>query len=110
MQLGFALWLCTAAVTFIAASAVMKVYVQSAALYALMLGLILYCLGNLVMVRLIREGGLGLAISASSIAQLVLVNLIAVAFFDEQLSASQLIGLAFGVIAMVLLLFPGAQQ
>ncbi|MFN3635515.1 MAG: hypothetical protein ACK4UZ_07250, partial [Rhizobium rhizophilum] len=68
--------------------------------------LALYCIGNLMMVKLMREGGLGLAISASAIAQLVLINVIAFLLFGERLSTIQMAGVALGVISMALMLFP----
>jgi glucose uptake protein len=59
-----------------------------------------------MMVRLMREGGLGLAISASAIVQLIVVNIIAVAVFGERLSTPQLAGVGLGVLAMALMMFP----
>jgi len=57
-------------------------------------------------VKLMREGGLGLAISASAVAQLVLINVIAFLLFGERLSAVQMAGVALGVVSMALMLFP----
>jgi len=67
---------------------------------------VLYCVGNLMMVKLMREGGLGLAISVSAIAQLLLINVIAFAVFGEKLTPQQLAGVGLGVAAMVLMLVP----
>ena len=52
------------------------------------------------------QGGLGLAISASAIAQLVLINVIAFFLFGERLSAVQTAGVALGVVSMALMLYP----
>ena len=92
--------------TFLGAATVSRAYVDNGKLWVLLASLALYCLGNLMMVKLMREGGLGLAISASAIAQLVLINVIAFFLFGERLSAVQTAGVALGVVSMALMLFP----
>jgi glucose uptake protein len=92
--------------TFLAAATASRAYITSSNMLLLLLSLSLYCVGNLMMVKLMREGGLGLAISASAIAQLLLINVIAFAIFGERLTATQLAGVGLGVVAMVLMLFP----
>ena len=100
------LWLATAIAVFLSAATSSRAYISSNNMLLLVLSLALYCVGNLMMVRLMREAGLGLAISASSIAQLLLINVIAFAVFDERLSATQLTGVGLGIVAMALMLFP----
>jgi small multidrug resistance pump len=102
----FLLWLTGAMATFLAAATASRAYITSSNMLLLLLSLALYCVGNLMMVKLMREGGLGLAISVSAIAQLLLINLIAFALFGERLTATQMAGVGLGVIAMVLMLFP----
>ncbi|MBB4346951.1 MULTISPECIES: hypothetical protein [Rhizobiaceae] len=102
----FLLWLSGAMATFLAAATASRAYITSSNMLLLLLSLSLYCVGNLMMVKLMREGGLGLAISASAIAQLLLINVIAFAIFGERLTATQLAGVGLGVVAMVLMLFP----
>ncbi|MNE98641.1 hypothetical protein D3C80_1971860 [compost metagenome] len=74
----------------------------------LLLALGLYVIGNIIMVKLMREGGLGLAISLSAIVQLVMVNVIAFTVFGERLSLTQAAGVLLGIVAMGLMLFPAS--
>lgn len=106
MNLSFILWLSASMAIFLSAATASRYYVSTNNILILLLSLGLYCLGNLMMVRLMREGGLGLAISASAIAQLLLVNFIAVAVFGERMTLPQITGVALGVVAMGLMLMP----
>ncbi|MDB5525861.1 MAG: eamA-like transporter family protein [Rhizobium sp.] len=106
MKLGFILTLACTSAIFLAAASASRAYVTTSNWLWVLLSLSLYVVGNLVMLRLMREGGLGLAISISSIAQLVLVNLIAFGFFGEKLNPAQMGGVALGMVAMVLMLWP----
>ena len=62
--------------------------------------------GNLMMLRLMREGGMGLAVSLSAVTQLLVINVIAFLVFGERLSGTQLAGVALGVVSMGLMLLP----
>ncbi len=106
MTPAFLLWLTGAMATFLTAATASRAYIASSNIVLLILSLALYCVGNLMMVKLMREGGLGLAISVSAIAQLLLINVIAFAIFGERLTAPQMAGVGLGVVAMVLMLFP----
>ncbi|MBB6484093.1 hypothetical protein [Rhizobium lusitanum] len=106
MNPQFLLWLAGAMAIFISGATASRAYVASNNILILILSLVLYCVGNLMMVRLMREGGLGLAISASAITQLVVINIIAFIVFGERLSVPQLTGVGLGVIAMALMLLP----
>lgn len=106
MNPAFILWLAAAMAVFLSAATASRYYVANNNILILLFSLGLYCVGNLMMVRLMREGGLGLAISASAIAQLLLVNVIAFAIFGERLTTTQMAGVALGFVAMGLMLFP----
>jgi glucose uptake protein len=106
MNPTFLLWLAGAMAVFLSAATASRAYITNSNILLLVLSLALYCVGNLMMVKLMREGGLGLAISASAVAQLVLINVIAFTVFGERPSMMQLVGVGLGVIAMVLMLFP----
>ena len=106
MNPQFLLWLFGAMAIFIGGATASRAYITNNNMLVLILSLALYCVGNLMMVRLMREGGLGLAISASSIAQLVVVNVIAFIVFGERLSLQQLAGVGLGIVAMILMLLP----
>ncbi|WP_275784327.1 hypothetical protein [Pararhizobium gei] len=106
MNLSFILWLAASMAIFLSAATASRYYVSSNNIFLLLFSLALYCIGNLMMVRLMREGGLGLAISASAIAQLLLVNVIAFFVFGERLTHLQMAGVALGVVSMTLMLLP----
>ncbi len=68
--------------------------------------LVLFTLGNLMMVRLMRESGLGVAIALSSIVQLVLIGVVAFLVFDERPTPLQMAGMALGVVAVAMIVWP----
>ena len=102
-------WLLATIPVFLAAASLSRLYVANGAVWALAVMLVLYGLGNLMMVRLMRESGLGLAISASSVAQLILINLVAFLAFGERLPPMQMAGMALGTVGLVLMMWPAAR-
>ena len=100
------LLLAGASAIFIFAASATRAYISSDNWLWVALSLFLYAAGNLVMIRIMREGGLGLAISISAIAQLILVNIIAFAVFNERLTNIQMAGVGLGILAMVLMMWP----
>lgn len=103
------LWLLATIPVFLAAASLSRLYVANNAPWILAAMLALYCIGNLMMVRLMRESGLAVAISVSSIAQLLLVNLVAFLAFGERLPPLQLVGMALGLSGLVLMMWPVAR-
>jgi small multidrug resistance pump len=103
----FILLLLGSSAIFMAAASASRAYVSSDNWLWVVLSMCLYVTGNLIMIRLMREGGLGLAISVSAIVQLVVVNVIAFAVFSERLTNIQMGGVALGIIAMMLMMWPG---
>ena len=106
MKLGFIFWISVSAVIFVSAATASRLYVSTSNMLWVALSLSLYIVGNLIMIRLMREGGLGLAISISAIAQLVLANVIAFSFFQEKLSPVQMGGIMLGLVAVTLMMWP----
>lgn len=106
MTSGSYLWLAAAMAVFLAASAALRRYVDLPALWILLVALALYTLGNLMMVRLMREGGMAIAISVSAVLQLLMANFVAIAVFGERPTPTQLAGIALGAVAVVLILSP----
>jgi small multidrug resistance pump len=106
MTAGSYVWLGAAMTVFLAASATLRRYVDLPALWLLLLALALYTLGNLMMVRLMREGGMAVAISVSAVIQLLMANFVAIAVFGERPTPPQLAGIALGAVAVVLILSP----
>jgi glucose uptake protein len=100
-------WLGGAAAMFLAASALLRSYVETSQVATVLVALVLYTAGNLMMVRLMRDGGMAVAISVSAVLQLVLANVVAVALFGERPSATQVVGIVLGIGAVALILWPG---
>lgn len=96
----FQLGLSTA--VFLLAATVAKYWALAPGFGKLALTLALYTLGNLIMLRLIREFGMGVSLSLSAVIQLVAVNAIALAFFGERLNALQAVGLVLAIVAVAL--------
>lgn len=69
----------------------------------LVLVLGLYTVGNLIMLRLIRDFGMGVALSLSAVIQLAAVNVVAFAWFGEQVNLLQGAGIVVAVAAVALI-------
>lgn len=103
-------WLAAAMAAFIAANSVLRAYSVSGALLTLAGALSLFMVGNLIMVRVMREGGLALAVAISSVVQLVLLALIGMWWFGERLSPVQMAGVVLGVASVALIVWPQGGQ
>jgi multidrug transporter EmrE-like cation transporter len=97
VQLGFS------TIIFLIAATVAKNWALSPSIGKLLLTLALYSLGNLVMLRLVREFGMANAFSLSAVIQLVAVNVIALAWFGERLNALQSGGIVLAIVAVGLI-------
>jgi glucose uptake protein len=106
MSAGSLLWLAVAMGVFVLANSSLRGYAASSHLPTLIGALALFTLGNLMMVRLMRESGLALAISLSSVIQLVLISAVAFLWFGERPTAMQLAGMGLGILAVVLIAWP----
>jgi small multidrug resistance pump len=106
MKLPYMLWLFGATSVFLGAATASRAYIGTTNLLYLLLSMALYIVGNLMMLKLMREGGLGIAVSLSAISQLLLINVIAFLFFGERLNTTQLAGVGLGIVAMGLMLLP----
>jgi small multidrug resistance pump len=91
---------------FLAASSCLRVYAGGSAMWVLLLALALYCVGNLMMVPLMAANGLAVAMSVSAVLQLLLATLVAVVAFGERPLTVQWAGIALGVVAVTLILWP----
>ncbi len=91
---------------FVSGASLSRIYVANGRLLILVLGLTLYTIGNIVMVRLMRHAGLGPAMSLSTVGQLVVINVIAFLAFGERPAPVQVLGIGFGIIAVVMILYP----
>ncbi|MDQ2634134.1 MAG: hypothetical protein M3Y78_10395 [Pseudomonadota bacterium] len=103
MSIWGALQLVFATVIFLLAATVAKHWALVPSLGKILLALALYSLGNLIMLRLVRDFGMATAFSLSAVIQLVAVNLIALAYFGERLGMVQGAGIALAVVAMAMI-------
>ena len=106
MSAGLMLWLAGAMAAFIAANSVLRAYAGSGSVPTLLLALGCFLVGNLMMVRLMRESGLALAVSVSSVVQLVALALIGVFWFGERLTGLQMAGVVLGIVAVAMIAWP----
>jgi multidrug transporter EmrE-like cation transporter len=95
-----------AIVIFLLAASMSRVYATDGRLFVVVMAMVLYVIGNLMMIPIMREIGLGAAISVATIAQLILINVVAHGFFEERLTPLQVAGMVLGVVSMALILFP----
>lgn len=91
---------------FVSASSVLRAYAGGASLWVLLLALALYVTGNVLVVPLMRDGGLGLTVSILSVTQLLAINVLAFIIYNERLSPVQMAGMVLGILAMGLMLWP----
>ena len=110
MSAATILWLGGATAIFLAAASALRAHVAQGHLWLILLSLALYAAGNLVMVRVMRDSGMAVAISASAVLQLVLATFVAVAFFAERPTGLQWGGIGFGILAVALFVRPQGGQ
>jgi multidrug transporter EmrE-like cation transporter len=90
-------------VIFLLAATVAKSWALTPHLGKIVLALALYTVGNLIMLRLIREFGMSVAFSLSAVIQLVAVNAVALAFFGEKVTSLQAVGIVLAIASVVLI-------
>jgi small multidrug resistance pump len=102
--------LAIAIATFLLAASVSRIYATDGRIFIIVIAMVLYVIGNLLMVQIMREVGLGIAISVATIAQLILINVVAFAFFQERPAPLQFAGILLGVVSMALILLPTGER
>ncbi len=100
-------YLAASTAVFMAANALLKTYANGAGWAVLAAALVLFCLGNYIMVWVMRGGGLGVAISLSAIFQLLAITAMAMLVFGERPTMLQGTGMALGVVAVALIALGG---
>jgi multidrug transporter EmrE-like cation transporter len=91
---------------FMVANSLLKTYAAKGAPLMLVAALAAFCLGNWLMVRVMRENGLGLGLALSLVFQLVAITLIAYLFFGERPTLLQLAGVVLGVVSIAMIAWP----
>lgn len=100
------LWLGLATAVFVAANGVLKAFAVKGGVPLLLGALALFCLGNLLMVQVMKANGLGLAIALSAVFQLVAISVMAIFVFGERPTGLQLAGMALGCVAVAMIAWP----
>lgn len=91
---------------FMVANSLLKTYAQKGGVWVLVAALAAFCLGNWLMVRVMRENGLGLALALSLVFQLVGITLIAFLVFGERPTPLQIAGVVLGVVSIAMIAWP----
>ncbi|UDL95835.1 hypothetical protein LGH83_06440 [Lichenihabitans sp. PAMC28606] len=97
LQLG------SATAIFIAAASAAKSWALESTPGKVVLTMALYTVGNLLMLRLIKELGMATAFSLSAVIQLVAVNIVAIAFFGERVGTIESVGIILAIVAVALI-------
>ena len=90
---------------FLLAASSVKSWALSPSFGKLAITLVLYSVGTLIMLRLVREFGMARAFSLSVIVQLAAINVIAFGVYSERMPPLQLTGVALAIIAVGLISF-----
>ena len=99
-----------ATAVFLLAASVSRIYAADGRTFIVVIAMVLYVIGNLLMIQIMRAVGLGVAISISTIAQLILINVVAFVFFQERPAPLQYAGMALGLVSMALILLPSGER
>ncbi len=92
-----------ATAVFIAAASSAKAWAVAPAPWRVVLTMVLYVVGNLIMLRLLRQVGMATAFSVSAVLQLVAVNLVAILVFGERIGVAEGIGIVLAIAGVALI-------
>jgi glucose uptake protein len=93
-------------IIFTAAASTSRFYATDGRLFIVVIAMTTYVVGNLLMIPIMRAAGMGVALSISTIAQLILANVAAFVIFHERPAPMQVAGLLLGLVSMVLIMLP----
>ena len=110
MNLITFLWLGASTAVFVAANGVLKSYAIKGGVPVLIGARALFCLGNFLMVQVMRANGLGVAIAMSVVFQLIAISGMAMVVFGERPTGLQLAGMALGIVAVVMIAWPAGAK
>ncbi len=88
---------------FLGAASIAKSWAVSPSLFKMVVTLALYTLGNLIMLRLVREFGMGIAFSLSAVIQLIAINLVAFTVFGEKVGLVEAVGIALAIASVAVI-------
>ncbi|UXN61344.1 hypothetical protein [Phyllobacterium zundukense] len=110
MTFAASLQLALSTATFLLAATCAKYWALGPSTLKLVLTIALYSVGNLIMLRLVREVGMSSAFSLSAVIQLIAVNVIALTYFGEKLTIIQSSGMVLAILAVILITFGSASE
>jgi multidrug transporter EmrE-like cation transporter len=105
MNVSAFLQLCVATAIFIGAASSAKVWSLSPSFGRVILTMVLYVIGNLLMMRLLRQIGMATAFSITAVLQLIAVNLVAIFVFGESVGLAQGTGIVLAIAGVALITF-----
>lgn len=91
---------------FKVAKSLLKTYAAKGGSLMLLASLACFCLGNYLMVRVMRENGLGMALALSLVFQLVAVTVIAFLVFGKRPSGLQSAEVVLGIASISMISWP----
>jgi multidrug transporter EmrE-like cation transporter len=98
------LQLCFATAIFLGAASSAKAWSISPSFGGVIITMVLYVIGNLLIMHLLRQVGMATAFSISSVLQLVAVNLIAIFVYGETLGLAQGAGIVMAIAGVALII------
>jgi multidrug transporter EmrE-like cation transporter len=105
MTVSIFLQFCFTTAIFIGAAASAKAWSLAPSLARIIFTLLLYTIGNLLILRLLRQVGMATAFSVTSVLQLVAVNLVAIVVFGERLGWAEGTGIVLAIAGVALISF-----
>jgi small multidrug resistance pump len=99
-------WLAASMVVFVVANTLLRGQLERPNIWILLVALALFCVGNLINLRMMRDGGLALVIALSGVVQMVALAGVGLWWFGERPGQMQMVGLALAVVAAGLMLWP----
>ncbi len=90
---------------FICAASSAKAWSLQPSFGRIILTLTLYIIGNLLMMRLLRQIGMSAAFSITSVLQLVAINLVAIFVYGEQVGLAEGAGIVMAIAGVALITF-----
>jgi multidrug transporter EmrE-like cation transporter len=99
------LQLCFATAIFIAAASSAKAWSITPSFGRAIFTLVLYVIGNLLVMRLLRQIGMAAAFSITAVLQLVAVNLVAIFVYGEAVGLAEGAGIVMAIAGVALITF-----
>jgi multidrug transporter EmrE-like cation transporter len=103
MSLSALVQLAVSTAIYLLAAASAKSWALAPSALKMALTLLLYTLGNVIVLRLVRAFGMSTAFSLTTVLQLVAINAMAILWFGEKLGPIEGIGVALAIVSVALI-------